>query len=168
MTASAIIRSSPDLPPVVRPFLDVVHGYVAQSVQPVLCRCRLRLWLDRVSLQGIGHRNARYVALITELPPGEAYNQNPGLEARLCLTLIANQVRRVYVGRRGFGAEREVLWFHQQPGVVSADRPRPHDELHAIEIKLSESLVQCYQEARLGAIVAPADIELAAGGMVEL
>jgi hypothetical protein len=160
------------IPPVVRPFLDCVFHWaaaVASSVSAcgqVLCCCRLRIFRNG-ALGGA----TEWAVLITELPQADdllshiARRHNPGVPARACLAEIADLVKANYLARAPF---EQISWFLHDCQQASKARPVLHHQLQRVQFNVHLSGSKCIYLDFLRVPVAPEELELAAGGLVEL
>lgn len=158
------------IPPVVRPFLDCVFHWAAAVAAfdqaHVLCCCRLRIFRN-----GALGRATEWAVLLTELPQADdllshiARRRNPGVPARACLAEIADLVKAGYLAR---SPHEQIAWFLHNPDQASKDRPVRHDVLQRVRFNVHVAGSKVIYLACAVAQVAPEELELAAGGLVEL
>jgi len=161
--------------PVARPFLDCVFHWAAAvppAVDPagqMLCRCRLRIFRN-----GSLGRATEWAVLTTELSQDLSddlrsgtwtIETNPGVPARACLSEIADQVKASYLARAPY---EQIGWFLHDRGQTSKDRPLRHDVLQRVRFNVHQSGGKCIYLGCMLELVAPEELELAAGGLVEL
>lgn len=168
----------PDVPSVARPFLDHVFNWAAPLHEGgsllTPSRCRLRIFRN-----GALGRPTEWAVLITELPtlPDEdlafidrggvvyAPDHNPGLPARNSLGEIADQVKHGYLLR---APHDQIGWFHHITNQTSHDRPLPHDVIHRVKFNTHTAGGKVIYLNFALLPVPPEELELAAGGMVQL
>lgn len=136
-----------------------------QPARDGLSRCRLRIFHN-----GNLGRAHDWAVLISELLPQTPALRgrftNPGIPARHHLDALATGIKRTHLLRT---PAEQIAWFYHQTAITSIDRPRPHDLLDRVDfciwdkglakdIYFGFSLEPC----------SPEDLELAAGGLVNL
>lgn len=160
------------IPPVARPFLDCVFHWAASVPQSlsatgqVLCCCRLRIFRN-----GALGRATEWAVLITEHPQADdllshiARRHNPGVPARTCLAEIADLVKSGYLARAPY---EQISWFLHDSEQTSKARPVRHHQLQRVQFNVHVGDAKCIYLDFLRVSVAPEELELAAGGLVEL
>lgn len=166
--------------PAARPLLDVCHSFMAPGVaqppialsdspvpgcdRPSLSRCRLRIFRN-------GHLGRAYdwAVVFTELPAAPVGNvsrlENPGTQARASLDQLATEIKRLHLLRVPC---EQIIWFYHEAHITCSDRPRPHSLVHRILFSRRQALGKDVYFGFCLDAVSHEDLELAAGGMIEL
>ncbi len=166
------VRADDTTLPVARPFLDAVFHWAASvplavnACGQVLCCCRLRIFRN-----GALGRATEWAVLITELPQADdllshiARRHNPGAPARACLAEIADLVKAGYLLR---APHEQIAWFLHDAEQTSRERPLRHHRIQRVRFNVRDVSGKCIYIGFMRTPVAPEELELAAGGLVEL